>query len=118
MDERPYQKLVAWKEADALCLFTYEVTRKFPPDERFALVQQMRRSSYGIPMCIVEGNSRKTVKDRQNFFTMALASLEELHYQYSLALRLKYINQVIFEKAEDHIKRTSFLLRKLHDSLS
>ncbi len=117
MSERPYQKLIVWKEADALCLFTYEITKSFPSEEKFALVHQMRRSAYGIPMCIVEGNARKTVKDKKNFLLMSLASLEELHYQYSLAMRLGYIDQSIFNKADDHIMRTSFLLRKLRDSL-
>lgn len=52
MIERPYEKLVVWKEADILCLFTYDVTRHFPQDERFCLVQQMRKSSYSVPMNI------------------------------------------------------------------
>lgn len=117
MTERPYQKLIVWKEADALCLFAYEVTKSFPPEEKFALAQQMRRSAYGVPMCIVEGNARQTAKDKKNFLAMSLASLEELHYQFSLSLRLKYIDQLIFNKADDHIMRTSFLLRKLRDSI-
>lgn len=82
MSERPYQKLIVWKEADALCLFTYQVTKDFPQEEKFALVQQMRRSSYGIPMCIVEGSARSTAKDRKHFMIMAIGSLEELHYQF------------------------------------
>ena len=117
MSSRPYQKLIVWQEADALCLFTYKTTKSFPTEEKFALVQQMRRSAYGIPMCIVEGNMRKTSKDKKNFFTISLASLEELHYQYSLALRLQYLDKSIFDKADDKIMRISYLLRKLHDSI-
>ncbi len=117
MSERPYQKLVVWKEADALCLFTYKITKDFPSEEKFALVQQMRRSSYGVPMCIVEGSARKTPKDRKHFMVMAIGSLEELHYQYSLAQRLGYIESCVYETADDHIKRVSYLLRKLHDSI-
>ena len=117
MNERPYEKLVVWKEADLLCLFTYEVTKQLPSEEKFALCQQMRKSSYGVPMCIVEGNSRKTAKDRKNFITMAIASAEELHYQYSLALRLEYIDTATFEKADDHIKRLSYLLHKFRNAI-
>ncbi len=116
MLERPYQKLIVWKEADALCLETYEVTKTFPDIEKYALAQQMRKCSYGIPMCIVEGNARRTVKDKRHFFVMSLASLEELHYQYSLAVRLGYIPKEQFEKADDRIMRVSFLLRKLSQS--
>lgn len=117
MKERPYQKLIVWKEADNLCLSTYQITKMFPSEERYALAQQMRKSSYGVPMCIVEGNGRKTAKDKKHFFVMASASLEELHYQYSLALRLGYIDQKKFDNAEDQIMRISFLLYKLRDSI-
>ena len=117
MKERPYQKLVVWKEADLLCLFTYDITKNFPSEERFALAQQMRKASYGIPMCIVEGSARKTTKDRRHFMTMAVGSTEELHYQFSLAQRLGYIDEPCFNKAEDHIMRVSYLLHKFRDSL-
>ncbi len=115
--ERSYEKLVVWKEADALCLFTYKITKDFPSDERFCLVQQMRKAGYGIPMCIVEGNARKSGADRRHFMTMAIASLEELHYQFSLALRLQYIDQPTFEKIDDHIMRVSYLLHKFYDAI-
>jgi len=118
MIERLYQKLIVWKEGDALCLFTYKVTKDFPSEEKFALVQQMRRSSYGVPMCIVEGSARKTPKDRKHFMVMAIGSLEELHYQFSLALRLGYMQSPVYDVADDHIKRVSFLLRKLHVAIN
>ncbi len=118
MRERSYQKLVVWKEADALCLLTYRTTKEFPAEEKYCLVQQMRRAAYGVPMCIVEGNMRRTAKDKQHFFTQALGSLEELHYQYSLAHRLGYLENAIFEKVDEHIGRVSFLLNKLRSSFS
>ena len=118
MRERSYQKLVVWREADALCLKTYCVTKSFPTEEKYGLVQQMRRAAYGVPMCIVEGNMRRTAKDKQHFFTQALGSLEELHYQYSLAGRLEYIDEKAFEDADEHIGRVSYLLNKLRNSFS
>lgn len=117
MEQRPYQRLIVWKEADSLCLFTYDTTKAFPHEEKFALVQQMRRASYGIPMCIVEGSARKTAKEQRHFYRMALATLEELHYQYSLARRLQYISQPLLEKANDLVKRVSYLLRRLHNAV-
>ncbi|MBT3834784.1 four helix bundle protein [Candidatus Peribacteria bacterium] len=117
MRERIYQKLIVWKEADALCLRTYKETKKFPAEEKYCLVQQMRRASYGIPMCIVEGNMRRTTKDKRYFLTQSIGSLEELHYQYSLAYRLGYIKKADFEDIDEHIGRVSYLLNKLYKSL-
>jgi len=87
-------------------------------NERYSLVQQMRRAGYSVPMCIVEGNVRRTAKDKQHFFTQALGSLEELHYQYSLAKRLKYIDEKIFSKIDEQIRRVSYLLNKLRSSFN
>ena len=72
----------------------------------------MCRSSYSIPMNIVEGNMRRTPDDRKHFFVIALSSLEELHYQYHLALRLKYIDEKLHAKAIDQLQKVGYLLTK------
>ena len=116
--ERTYKKLIVWREADDLCAFTYEITGKFPSREQFGLTAQMRRSSYSVPMNIVEGNMRQTPADRSHFFVIALSSLEELHYQYHLAHRLKYINEEIYREADDRIQRVSYLLVRFKSAVS
>jgi four helix bundle protein len=113
MHERPYEKLIVWKEAHILCLSIYTLSKKFPDSEKFGLVTQMRKSSYSVPTNIAEGNTRRTNKDKSHFFIIALGSLEELHYQCTLARDLEYITKEDFDKVDDHIQRTSFLLTKL-----
>jgi four helix bundle protein len=117
MHQRPYEKLITWQEAHKLCLSTYTVTKFFPKDERFRLVNQMCKSAYGVPMNIAEGNMRRTVKGKAYFFEIAMGSLEELHYQYKLAKDLGYISQEIFIAANDQINKTSYLLTQLRSSI-
>ena len=117
MHQRPYEKLVAWKEAHRLCLWIYRLTRKFPPDERFGLISQMRRSASSVPTNIAEGNGKRSKKEKAYYFERALASLEELHYQSVLARDLTYIAKQEYDKADDHIQRISYLLTKLRSSL-
>lgn len=114
---RPYQKLVAWQEAHSLCVWTYHVTNTFPKCELFGLISQMRDSSSSVPTNIAEGNSRRTAKDQRKFLTIAIASLEELHYQFLLAKDLGYINQQQFIEADDRVQRTGYLTGKLRSSL-
>ena len=115
MAKRPYEKLVAWQEAHSLCVWTYEVTKSFPADERFAHIDQMRRSSSSVPTNIAEGNVRRTHKDKAKFFLISLSSLEELHYQFRLAYDLGYITEILFDEADSRINRTSYLLTKLRN---
>ena len=117
MAERPYQKLIAWQEAHKLCVWTYQITKKFPPDERFGLTTQMRRSSSSVPMNIAEGNVKRSKKDQAHFLETALGSLEELHYQYVLAFELHYIIVDESQKAHDWVQRVGFLTNKLRQSI-
>ena len=117
MHERPYEKLIVWQESYKLCLFVYKLTIKFPPHERFGLVSQMRRSSYSVPINIAEGNSKKSTKEKERFFEIAHASLEELHCESHLSKDLGYISALEYEAMDDHIQRVSYLLTKLRSSL-
>lgn len=116
MHERPYQKLIVWKEGHVLCLLVYKITTKFPSEEKFALTNQMRRSAYSVPTNIAEGNSRKTTKDRIHFIDIATCSLEELHYQCILSLDLHYIDQAEFEDLDERIRKVGYLLYKFRAS--
>ncbi|MBI3332266.1 four helix bundle protein [Candidatus Peregrinibacteria bacterium] len=117
MHIRPFQRLVVWQEAHKLCLWTYEMTRKFPKDERFRLVNQMCKSSSSVPTNIAEGSSKRSVKEREHFYEIAACSLEELYYQCLLASDLKYLTSEEFAFADDLIQRVSYLLTKLRGSL-
>ena len=117
MRQRPYEKLIAWQEADKLCLWIYQMTTKFPAHELYGLRSQMRRASYSVPTDIAEGNARRSQKDKAHFFERAISSLEELHYQCKLAFKLSYITEKELEKTDDMIQRTGYLLMKLRSSI-
>lgn len=117
MNLRPYQTLIVWKEAHALCLRIYELTKAFPSEEKYGLTSQMRRSAYSIPTNIAEGNGRKTKADKSHFLAISTGSIEELHYQCILTHDLGYINNVIRDDLHDRIQRIGYLIHKLQQSL-
>jgi len=88
-----YNKLAVWSKAHSLTLKTYKITAKFPKEELFALVSQMRRSASSIPMNIAEGCGRNTKSDLAHFLNMALGSTNEIDYQYLLSKDLFYISE-------------------------
>lgn len=116
MHERPYERLIVWKESHQLCLSIYAITKIFPSDEKFALINQMRRSSYSVPMNIAEGNIKRSTKEKRHFIEIAMASLEELHYQCRLSLDLQYIQLNAFKNIDRSIQRVSFLVTKWRQS--
>lgn len=53
----------------------YTITKVFPADEKFGLVNQMRRVAISVSSNIAEGCSRKTAKDQAYFYNMVYSSL-------------------------------------------
>jgi four helix bundle protein len=117
MHIRPHEKLIVWQEAHRLCLMVYRLTKSFPPDERFGLTSQMRRSASNVPTNIAEGNTRRTKKDKCHFFDFSISSLEELHYECLLSRDLSYLASDQFLTLDQQINRVSYLLTQLHISL-
>lgn len=117
MFKRAYEKLVVWQEAHRLCLSIYETIKEYPSDERFCLVQQMRRAGYSIPMNIAEGNSKRTSKNKLAFVEHAEGSLDELDYQCVLSRDLQYISPEKCEDLRNHIKKVGYLIHQFRKGI-
>ena len=87
-----YKKLRVWKESMNLVKDIYIVTLNFPPDERYGLTNQLRRSAVSVPSNIAEGAGRNTKGEFKNFLGNANGSLFELETQLLLSKNLNYIN--------------------------
>ncbi len=86
-----YRDLTIWNEAMDLCERIYHLTGRFPKNEQYGLVIQMRRAVVSIPSNIAEGFVRKHPKEFKNFLSISLASIAELDTQLTLSARLNYI---------------------------
>ena len=73
-----FTDLNVWKEAHALTIDMYAVSKEFPADERFGLTSQIRRASSSIGANIAEGFRRYHYGDRVIFYYQARASLSEV----------------------------------------
>jgi len=51
--------LEVYKKAYALSMEIFKQTKKFPPDERYALTDQIRRSSRSVPMNLREAWAKR-----------------------------------------------------------
>lgn len=90
-DQVGYKKLIVWYKSHLLVKQIYKVTVNFPKSELFGLTSQMRRCSVSVPANIVEGYSRKSIKEKLNFYNIARSSLSELEYYIDLSFELDYI---------------------------
>jgi len=91
-----FQRLKIYQLAKEIVLSNYKLVKKFPSEEKYALVQQMNRAAVSIPSNIAEGISRKSNKDKAHFINISYGSLMELICQMEIALELNYISDEEF----------------------
>ena len=88
-----YRRLNAFIAANLFVVEIYRVTKKYPKDELFGLISQMKRAAVSIAANIVEGYSRRTNKEKINFYYISRGSLCEVEYYLDLSFDLRYINK-------------------------
>ena len=86
-----HTKLNVYQFSQELALECYRITKKFPSDERFALMQQIRRAAISVHLNIAEGCSRKSPKERNRYFEIARGSVIEIDSAIGIAFKLEYV---------------------------
>ena len=66
--ELNHQKLDVFVIAKSFTLEYYKFTKELPAEEKFNMVQQVRRAALSVYLNIAEGCSRKSVTERKRFF--------------------------------------------------
>lgn len=89
-----FEDLLVWQKAHELTLSVYRMTARFPRDEQFGLVSQMRRAAVSVPANIAEGFKRRSRPDQVKFYNISQGSLEELRYYLILSRDLGYAASV------------------------
>jgi four helix bundle protein len=102
---KSFTQLDAWKEGHNLVLMIYQLTKSFPKEEMFGLISQLRRAVVSITSNIAEGFSRRSYKEKLQFYSMALGSVTEVQNQLIVARDVEYLSKKQFDKvAEQAIK--------------
>jgi four helix bundle protein len=87
---RDFCDLVVWQKAMELGKRVYELTRRFPPDERYGLTSQIRRAALSVSSNIAEGHARQG-REFANFLSIARGSLAETESQLLFAVTIGYL---------------------------
>ena len=90
---KKFEDLLVWRKSHELTIQIYEITKSYPPEEKFGLVSQMRRAAVSIPANIAEGFNKRGMRDKANFYNIAQASLEELRYYLILSKDLGFYDK-------------------------
>ena len=82
MSYKDFTEMPVWQQALDLLLKIYDVTKKFPSNERFGLISDMRRCANSITHNIAEGFGRFESKDKTRFYKISRAAVLNLSVNY------------------------------------
>ena len=88
-----FQELKIWQKAISVAEQVYILSSGFPPEEKYGLTSQIRKSAVSIPSNIAEGAGRNTNGEFRNFLGIANGSTNELITQLIISNRLKLISE-------------------------
>jgi four helix bundle protein len=110
---RQYKKLDVYSIGKELVLRVYELLKKFPKEEQYALCDQLRRAVISVPSNVAEGLGRLSEKEQVRFIEIAYGSLLEVETQLDLAYDLGYITEEDLDGVMALIDREARLLSGL-----
>ena len=105
-----FRQLNVYVKAKKLVARVYQLLKKFPREEQFALCDQLRRAAVSIPSNIAEGCGRETQKEQTHFLNIAYGSLMEIYSQLDVACDLGYITNQEFEQMEVMVNEEAKML--------
>ena len=108
---RSYRDLKVWQRSMDLTVRTYELTRRFPAEEKYGLISQMRRAAASAPANIAEGQARRSKKEFLQMLGIARGSLAELETFVTLSERLSLIQS---ETSDSLLKECAELNRMMN----
>ncbi len=113
-----FESLQVWQKAHALMLFVQrEVVPHLPPEEKWDLADQIRRSSKSVGANIAEGQGRFYYRDRMRFCYNARGSLSETENHLCAAHELGYISEETYRQGRDLSSEVQRLLNGYIDYL-
>ena len=110
-----FQDLLAYKKSFNLAMEIFEVSKSFPKEETYSLIDQMRRSSRSVTVNISESyRKRKYPKHFVSKLTDSDAENSETQTWLEFSLACKYINEELFKeltnKSEEVGKLINFMI--------
>jgi len=99
-----------WQRAVELVVAVYELTDKFPREEIYGLISQMRRAAVAIASNIAEGRFRGTKKDFSQFLRIAYSSGAELETQVIIAKKLIKTRNLNYLKVDSLLEEVMKML--------
>lgn len=113
---RSFRDLKVYQTAFESAMEIFEVSKRFPPEERYALTDQIRRSSRSVTACIAEAwRRRRYPASFVNKLSEADTEAAETTVWLDYAVRCGYISEDVHTRLMDRYDHINAQLSKMMD---
>ena len=114
---RDFAKYRVWNESQSYILDVYHLTARFPNEEKYIIVNQLRRASNSIAANFAEGCGRSSDKDFARFLEISLGSVYECKSFLFTSRNLGYVSEIqyssIFKQLDSIGVKIAGLIKKI-----
>lgn len=112
-----FKKLNVWQSSIKYVSSIYQLTTRFPKEEKFGLADQLRRAAVSIPLNIAEGTGAGSDLEFIRFLRTAQRSAYEVITGLEIAANLNMADKISLQRAIQGVDQLSAMLGALMKSL-
>ena len=113
-DIRHFRDLEVYRRAFAAAMRIYDITRNFPPEERYSLVDQIRRASRSVCSNLAEAwRKRRYIAVFKNKITDSMQEASETQCWLEFSLACKYIEKSVFDELDGEYEELIAMLNSM-----
>lgn len=117
MNTHKFRKLKVWQRSIQFVSLIYKITSKFPIEEKYGLIDQIRRAAVSICLNIAEGSGSGSDAEFTRFLRIAQRSAYEVVAALEIAINLKMADKIIIDGVINEVDQISAMLSGLIKSL-
>ncbi|MBN2610008.1 MAG: four helix bundle protein [Bacteroidales bacterium] len=120
MSYKDFTEMSVWQKAFKLLLRIYDLTKKFPKEEKYGIIDNTRRAANSVTNNIAEGFGRYEKYDKTRFYKISRGSAYEIVNQIMVSHALSYINNLeneeLIKSYKEVIEELDMMIKSLETS--
>jgi four helix bundle protein len=108
-----HKSLETYKAVRELTKDVYRISMQLPSEEKFNMVQQIRRAALSVKLNLAEGSTRKSDIERRRYLEIARGSVVEIDAALETAVDLNYYSIEELEFTGELLNKCFAMLSKM-----
>lgn len=113
-NSKGYKDLIVYRKAFSMAMKIFQISKKFPKEEKYSLTDQIRRSSRAVAACIAEAYRKRTY---QTYFVSKISDADMENSETQVWLDFSLACEYIDIKEKNELEEESFEIGRMLKSM-